>query len=164
MLQIKSSSLKPGVHRFELEPEAGAVDLDPSRFEDIRVDVSLDYHEERIFVKLRAHALATLQCDRTLVDFKQQLEGEYSLLFASPDIAESGTVGSGEVRELEPGDQEIDLTDAVRDTILLAIPARCIAPGAEDETIPMQFGAADGRGDYIDPRWEALRKLKDNLG
>ncbi|HET6569752.1 MAG TPA: DUF177 domain-containing protein [Rhodothermales bacterium] len=164
MLQIKISSLKPGIHRFQLEPEAEAVDLDPCRFEDIHVDVHLDYHEERIFVKLSAHALATLQCDRTLVDFKQQLDGAYSLLFAEPDVAASGTAGSQDVRVLHPSDQEIDLTDAVRDTILLAIPARCIAPGAEDEAIPMQFGAVDSRGDYIDPRWEALRKLKDSSG
>lgn len=164
MLQIKISSLKPGIHRFELEPDAEAIDLDPGRFEDVHVDVRLDYHEERIFLTLKAHALATLQCDRTLADFKQELEGEYSLLFTAPDVAASGTGGAGDVRVLQPHEQAVDITDAVRDTILLAIPARCIAPGAEDEAIPTKFGATDSRSDYIDPRWEALRKLKDNSG
>ncbi len=160
MLQIKIANLKPGIHRFELKPDAEALDLDPSKFENIRVDAQLDYHEERILVRLAARADATLECDRTLEEFSQPLQGEHSILFAPLDVAEAAAAQFEDVRALQPGDQEIDITEAVRDTLLLAIPARCIAPGAEEREIPTEFGKPDGEQGAIDPRWEALRKLK----
>lgn len=160
MLQIRIANLKPGIHRFELEPDAEALDLDPSKFENIRVDAQLDYHEDRILVRFTARADATLECDRTLVEFTQPLQGEYSVFFASPDVAEMATSRYDDVRVLQPGDQEIDIAKAVRDTLLLAIPARCIAPGAEEREIPTEFGKPDSEQGVVDPRWEALRKLK----
>ena len=53
----------------------------------------------------------------------------------------------------------VDLTDAVRDTLLLALPARRVGPGAEDVEIQTVFGAPDGEllGDY---RWGALLALR----
>jgi uncharacterized protein len=69
------------------------------------------------------------------------------------------------VRPLNPSDREIDLTDVVRDTLLLAIPQRRIAPGAEDEPIDQEFGASDDDADEeapVDPRWSALEELKDD--
>ena len=45
------------------------------------------------------------------------------------------------------------------DTVLLAVPARKVAPGAEDIEIPTAFGTP-GAEAAIDPRWEALRSLQ----
>ncbi len=160
MLQIKITPLKPGTHHFELEPTPEDLDLDPALFENVKVDAQLDLHSERILVRLKARADATLECDRTLVLFKHPLRGEHTVLFASPEIAEAAAEAKLEdIRVLHPGDQEIDITEAVRDTILLAIPVRKIAPGAEEQEIPTAFGEPSGDG-AIDPRWEALKKLK----
>ena len=63
---------------------------------------------------------------------------------------------------LAPSERLIDLADAVRDTLLLAVPARKVAPGAEDVEIPTVFGAPTAAdGTPIDPRWEALRALQE---
>lgn len=156
MLSVRITSLKEGLHHVALHPEATVLDLDPSVFHDIHIDARLDRRSDRILVMLAAEAVATLTCDRTLKPFEQPLEGTYDLLFAPPEIAE----GDEDVRVLLPSDQEIDLTDAARDTLLLALPARCVAPGAEEEDIPVAFGAPSGEDAAIDPRWEALRKLR----
>jgi uncharacterized protein len=69
-----------------------------------------------------------------------------------------------EVRPLDSTDREIDLTDVVRDTLLLSIPQRRVAPGAEDEPITREFGATEEETDDeapVDPRWEDLKELKD---
>ena len=64
-----------------------------------------------------------------------------------------------EIRSISSTDEELDITDIVRDTLLLAIPVRKIAPGAEEAEIPVAFGApADAD---LDPRWEALKALKN---
>ena len=49
----------------------------------------------------------------------------------------------------------------MRDTLLLAIPIRKIAPGAEDTEIIQSFGVPVEQNN-IDPRWQALAALKDN--
>ena len=160
MLTIDIASLEPGVHHKELEPEADQLNLDPEKFKHLHVLVRLDCQDDRILVTLDARATAVLECDRTLEDFEEEIAGAYSLLFAPPGIAGEDDERYEEVQELLPHDREIDVTEAARDTLLLAIPQRQVAPGAEEADIQTEFGRDAGEEDAIDPRWEALRKLR----
>jgi len=155
MLKINIASLKPGLYEMELEPEAAAVDLDPSVFSDIRVGVRMDRQEERIYVHLDASAIARLECDRTLVLFDQSIQGSYAMLFAPPNMVGEADRESDDIQVLNPGDAEIDLTEAARMTLLLAVPMRKVAPGADEAELKLSFGNEDN----IDPRWDALRAL-----
>ena len=161
MLRIDLAPLGEGVHHVVLNPEAEAVDLDPDRFADLRVAATLDLFQDRILVTIEAAARATLECDRTLALFEQPIEGVYRILFVPPSFVggEDEEAGYEEVRVLQPSERRIDLTEAVRDTLMLAVPTRKVAPGAEDIEIQTVYGApADGAA--IDPRWEALRALQ----
>lgn len=166
MLRIDLAPLAEGIHHIDLPAEAEALRLDPDTFADIHVEVVLDYHNDRALITLHATATATLECDRTLVSFEQPIEGTYRLLAAPPSFvrrADSEDDDIEEVRVLEPSEHMIDLADVVRDTLLLAVPARKVAPGAEDIDIPTVFGEADPDDEpAIDPRWEALRALRAN--
>ena len=165
MLGIDTTPLKPGLHEVELTPSPEEVGLDPAVFADITVDAHLDHHEERTLVAFTARATATLECDRTSVMFEQPVEGTYAILFVLPEqFGGFDEDGDDDIRPLPPSGADLDITDAVRDTLLLALPVRRVAPGAEDEPLPVTFGAdLDDEGNVIDPRWEALRKLRDNL-
>jgi len=155
MLKINIASLKPGLYEMELEPGAAALDLDPSVFSEIRIGVRLDRQQERINVRLASSATARLECDRTLVLFDQSIQGTYSMLFAPPNMVGEGDTETDDIQILNPGDAEIDLTEAVRMTLLLAVPMRKVAPGADDAILKLRFGNEDD----IDPRWEALQAL-----
>ncbi len=161
MFAIDIEALAPGVHERTFMPKVEALELDPSAFRDVEVTARLDVAEGRILVSLTVRAQVTLECDRTLRSFDQPIEGAYRILFSCAEFA-SGRKGSfNEVKMLDPSDRVLDLTDVTRDTILLAAPARCVAPGAEDIDIPMTFGVPQGTQDSsIDPRWEALSALK----
>ncbi len=159
MVRINIATLKEGKHHFQLTPSAEALELHPEEFEQIKIEVALDYRGEKIFVALEASAIATLECDRTLQLFQQPISGTYQLLFAPPGFVGKISEDWEEIRPFTPEEREIDLTDVVRDTLLLALPMRRIAPGAEDIEIPLQFGAPSEE-EEIDPRWAALLKLK----
>lgn len=165
MLTVDITPYKSGIHQIELEPTAEEVDLAPDAFDDLHVDATLTCHRDRILVELEASAVAELTCDRTLKPFDQRVEGTYRLLFGPASMVGDESDAYEEVRPLDRTDLEIDLTDVVRDTILLAIPQRCIAPGAEEEDIDMTFGTSgEEEGDDegpVDPRWSELKKLKD---
>ncbi len=158
MLRIDLTPLDEGVHHVVLEPQAQAVGLDPDRFKDLRLDAVLEVFNDRVLATLHASATATLECDRTLALFEQPIEGACRILFVPPSFVdtEKGETGYEEVRVFHRSGHEIDLTEAVRDTLLLAVPARKVAPGAEALDLPTVFGAAEAA---IDPRWEALRSL-----
>lgn len=163
MLRIDLVALPEGIHHLTLEAEAAELELEPEAFKDIHVDVVLDYRDDRALVSLHAAAVVTLECDRTLRLFEQAIEGDYQLLFAPPAFARGAGSDDDieEIRVLDPSDRQLDLTDAVRDTLLLAIPTRKVAPGAEDLDLQTTYGvSAPKEGDPIDPRWEALRKLR----
>lgn len=158
MLRIDIRSMKPGVHERTLEPTAADLDVDPDAFKDIRADVRMDYSGTRMLVSVKVSATALLRCDRTLVLFSKHIEGSYGVLFVPPESIEPDT-DEDDIRPLHATDEEIDLTDIVRDTLLLAVPVRKIAPGAEDADIPTVFGEPEES--EPDPRWIALQKLRD---
>lgn len=155
MLTIEIAALKPGKNELELRPDASEVDLDPGLFSNIRVNVTLHRQVGRILVHVTARAFARLECDRTLVMFEHPIEGSYTVLFAPPEMADQIQENFDDLRVLYPTDQEIDLTETTRETILLAVPMRKIAPGAEETELKLSFGNEDN----IDPRWDALRGL-----
>jgi uncharacterized protein len=164
MLTLDITSLPEGIHHLELSPSAGEVNLDPSTFHDIQVDAVLQHHRDRILVKLQAEATAELTCDRTLRPYEQAVDGNYNVLFGPPSMVGREGEEFDEVRPLDSSDREIDLTDIVRDTLLLAIPQRQVAPGAEDESIMQASGEPaeeDTDGSEVDPRWSELEKLKN---
>lgn len=160
MFTIDVASLDPGLHHLSLKLNAEDLQLDPEKFRDVHVEARLDVSERRISAILDATANTTLECDRTLRLFEQEIGGTHHIVFAPPEFTEQDENAYDDVRPLDVSDTEIDVTDVVRDTILLAIPHRCVAPGAEEEEIPTQFGAPDDESDEIDPRWEALKALK----
>lgn len=169
MFALDLAPLEPGVHHLQRTPSADDLDLSDEMFSDIAVDLIVDHGDQKVLVTFQAHATAHLQCDRTLRPYEEEVQGSYAVLFADRYVATPGvedddsTKPYAEVRELEPTQHIIDLTEDARDTLRLALPQRRVAPGAEDEELQTTFGAgADGEAseDDIDPRWEALRALR----
>lgn len=163
MLTVDIASLSDGIHHLEMTPTAEAASLDPTTFGDVQVEAELQCHRDRILVKMQATATAELTCDRTLKPYDQPVEGTYNVLFGPPSMVGQEGEEFDEVRPLNPSDREIDLTDVVRDTLLLALPQRRVAPGAEDEPIAQEFGSTEEEDDEaVDPRWDKLRDLRDD--
>jgi uncharacterized protein len=161
MLTVDVHALSDGVHELTLMTTAQDLEVDPETFDDIVVDLRLDVAGRRIVAQISVRATATLQCDRTLVDFEQPVAGSHAVLFAPPEQLPEGP--SDDAFPLPDEAMSIDLSAPVRDTLLLSLPTRRIAPGAEDVELPTAFGAqTDESGQPIDPRWDALRRLRDS--
>ncbi len=156
MVRIDIASLKGGVNRLEFEPLAEELELDPNLFSDVRVRAEVDVRSDQILVRFEAAALAHLICDRTLKPFTQDVSGSYAVLFSSRE--RMTMEGVDDVRSFSASDRTIDVSEPVRDTLILALPTKRVAPGADHVEIPNRFGEADE--EEIDPRWEALRGLR----
>jgi uncharacterized protein len=161
MVRLDIGSWKSGSRPGEIEAPAEDIEVDPERFGTVSVTAEIDREGERIFIRLDVEGTAHLTCDRTLVPFDQPLFGSLALLYVPDDRVEAMADSAGDVCGYDPKQSTIDLTEAVRDTLLLSVPLRHIAPGADDTPIKTSFGTAE-EGDTIDPRWEALRGLSDD--
>ena len=160
MFRVPISSLSDGLHADSLQPSAEELGLDPEVYSDIDVDLRLDLNGRRVLAMFDVRASARLECDRTLEMYDQPLEGDHVVLFVPPEAAPDGE--DDDVRVLADADTHIDLTEPVRDTILLAVPLRHVSPAAEGLDIETSFGASDDEDESLDDRWAALRALRDD--
>ncbi len=158
MIYVDISTLSDGLHEIVLNPTAESLDLDPETFSSIETSVRLDIGDRQILCRIDAKADAVLICDRTLEPFTESVGGEFTVLFTEDPgeiVADDDTIVL-----LDPSARSLDITEMVRDTLLLSIPLRKVAPAARDAELQLEFGGPADDAEAIDPRWEALRKLK----
>ncbi|MBQ9217921.1 MAG: DUF177 domain-containing protein [Muribaculaceae bacterium] len=124
----------------------------------------------------------TVACDRCLDDLRLDVDTDYRVTVRQE--GDEWDDRGDDVLLIPETWSELDLTELMRDTVLLTIPiVHCHADGECDPEMMAHLGehwadtepTADGPSsdaesplstdesdDAIDPRWEALRKLKDN--
>lgn len=159
MLKVDIRSLNNGLHHMEFDPTADDLGIESPVFRDIHADVRLTVDGQQVVVRVNVRGKATLVCDRTLVDFDKTLHGSHTVCFMPPNEMDEDAEDDA-ILPLAAGQEDIDLTDIVRDTLMLAVPIRKLAPGAEELEIPTTFGEATES--EIDPRWKALEKLRSD--
>lgn len=158
MVYIDISTLSDGLHEIDMRPTADELEIDPEVFSSIAAIIRLDVTDRQILCRIEARADAELVCDRTLEPFIEPVSGQFTTVFTKD--ADEVTSGDDEIVLLDPSASRIDVTEMVRDTILLSVPLRKVAPAAREKELQLQYGGPPEDGDAIDPRWEALRKLK----
>lgn len=136
----------------------------------IDADVSVSFYRTDHFVKVsfEVESNVELTCDRCLDTYVDDINGVFDILFEPGSVEETETVKSA-VRQIPSEELVLDIEEEVRDTIILNIPAKKIHPKYYDgDGNPEDFGTARF-GDIepeeeqkIDPRWEKLKKLKQN--
>ena len=160
MFSVRIASLPDGVHQEAFRPSAESLGLDPAVFSGVEVDVTLDVAERRVLAAFTARATARLACDRTLDLYDQPVEGDHAVLFsADAPAGDDPEAADDDVRPLADDAQDLDLTAAVYDTLVLALPLRRVSPAAEAAEIPTEFGGPSD-GEPADDRWAALQALR----
>ena len=143
-------------NRDRFVPDAEDLDLDPEVFSALGVTDNQDHRSDKRRLRIRAEAVVNLTCDRTLRVFSKRIQGQHELAIVNSD-ERAGDEAEADQVVLQPFQTKIDLTSAVRDTLLLAVPVRKVAPEAESLVIPTVYGAPD---ESEPAYWDALNKLK----
>jgi len=167
---IEFKGLKEGLHEFEYEIE----DTFFTHFDQELVSVgnlNVKVHLERrnTFLKLyfNIKGWVELTCDRCLDNYRQKIKQE-SELFVKFD--ENNYEDDDEVIWLLPEEHKINLAQLIYEYIVLGLPLKHVHPdnnngesGCNSEMIK-RIGNYSTREEEkkTDPRWEALKKLKNN--
>lgn len=132
-----------------------------------KASMKVDFNRTDHFVQVHftVNCIVNLVCDRSLDIFDYPVTASYLIIYKADEIEESEDENSA-FRMISSKDLTVNIKDEVRDTILLNLPAQRLHPrfyDAEGNVIdfePKVFGASDKEDSEIDPRWEALKKLK----
>jgi uncharacterized protein len=166
------SRLRTGSEHLERRFEPSAFPPGTEEFRVVApVDLTADVHKDAQKVRLVGRVVATLEldCSRCLEPFTVPVDARFDLLFLPVSI----NTGEGE-REVEEDDlgvsfykdEVIDLADVIREQLYLALPMKPLCREDCQGLCPV-CGTNRNRATcacqpaWVDPRFDALRKLKE---
>lgn len=166
------SGLKNGKHTFQFEIDQAFFDLFEAEQEfsnpRITANVLMDKHSTFLEFWINISGTVGLQCDITGDYFDHPIENEIKILVK---FGESYDDSNEEVITIVENDHAFNVAQLIYEDVLLSIPMKKLSPNisAEDLEILERFSPKeseepseeDSQTDNVDPRWEALKKLKD---
>ncbi len=167
---VAFSGLKTGKHEFKFEVEQAFFDLFETEQEfsgaKIDVDVLLEKHSTFLDFLIKIHGTVNLVCDITSETFTHPIENEIKFLVK---FGEEYDDSNEEVITIPSGDSSFNISQIIYEAVVLSIPMKKISPNVNEEDdyhkILEKFSPKskeiEEKTEEIDPRWEALKKLKD---
>ncbi len=176
-LKLKLKTLPFGTHAIECHLDESFFNIDEQnevRHADVDVTLNVTRKSESTYrLEIACDGTVTIPCDRCLDDLDLPVEVDYCL-----NVEQMGTEldDSNDELLIVPSDwRELDAAPIVRDTVLLAIPMTHCHENEEDcnvdmldlldshlaEVVPDDADDTQSETTGTDPRWEALKKLKE---
>jgi uncharacterized protein len=163
MYTLFIANLKDGLDRQESSVNPADLGLDEEEFaKPIQLHLDIEKVGQNIFVHARLQTELSFLCDRCAEPFSLAMSEQYRLLFTSdPDMVNEEDESTFRISE---STEEVDLTDPLRETLLLAMPAKRICRD-ECKGLCAQCGAnlnettCTCEKQQIDPRWDKLKQL-----
>ncbi|NUM76004.1 DUF177 domain-containing protein [candidate division KSB1 bacterium] len=163
-MKISLIGLAEGLHslHFEEEPENCGIVAHPNLTNRIQIDVDLERRASRLILRNTINTVGRFTCDRCLTEFDRTIVDTGRVVFTSDE--ELLAFSEDEVHVLEKDAREIDVTNDIRDLVLLAVPAKILC--SEDcKGLCPHCGVNLNEETCLcgvrplDPRWQALQKL-----
>lgn len=164
---IAFAGLKDGKHEFGFEIEQSFFDLfeTEQEFTDalIHAEVLLEKHTTFLDMVIDISGTVGLVCDISGEDFKHQVKNSIKVLVK---YGEEYDDSNEEVIVIPQADSTFNIAQLVYEAVVLSIPMKKISPNVkeEDRALIEKFSpqikeTEEDQG--IDPRWEALKNLKN---
>lgn len=128
--------------------------------------LDIDRSDHMIHIKSMVTSTLELQCDRSLDKFQYSVQRELDIIYKEGLKEEEYDLHSS-FKRLEQHQQTLEFEQDVRDMLLLSLPPKRIHPryldddGNPTELLNEQFGSFIEDSEAVDPRWEALKNLKN---
>ena len=167
---ILFSGLKNGTHRFDYlieHPFFEAMEFSPIKEGRVWINLELSKHETMMVFEFHIKGTVHTTCDRCLEEFDLPIEGQQKLIVKFGDTAFEET---DEVVVIPRGEHEFNVAQYIYEFIMLLIPIKVAHPEDEDGNFTCDPSALDllssseddtAGEPETDPRWEALKKLKN---
>jgi uncharacterized protein len=166
-MKINISKLSDGEHNYTFITKPSELEIDERRFnKPVYVEVTLEKSRRQIFLKANVYTVGRFQCDRCVEDFDLVLENSYRMYYVYSE-EESKKYEPDEVMVITPETNEIDISDDVRQMVLLSVPMKLLCYEECLGLCPrcgknLNFEVCTCKVEEIDPRWAPLLKLMED--
>jgi uncharacterized protein len=165
-LRINISKLSEGIRNYKLSTESKNVGLDDRFDKPIQLDVLIDKSVNQLCLKTKIETSGRFECDRCLEIFELPINSNYNMVYMYrqiPDIEQK----SDEVKTINADTNYIDLTEDVREYILLALPIKTLCADNCAGLCPncgtnLNTNKCSCITETHDGRWEPLSNLIKN--
>ncbi|ASK30829.1 hypothetical protein CEY12_12215 [Chryseobacterium sp. T16E-39] len=163
---VSFSGLKNGKHQFKFETDQSFFQLFDTEQEftnpRITVDVLLEKHTTFLEFEIKIDGIVELVCDITNDKFDHPIENEIKVLVK---FGEEYDDSDENVITIPSTDHAFNVAQLIYENVMLSIPMKKISPNVSDEDLKIleRFSPKEIEEEEqeSDPRWEALKKLKD---
>lgn len=160
---IPVHGLKTGIHNYEFEVDRSFFEsFESDVFENpkITVNLRLEKTSTMLLLDFSAEGEANLACDRcgSPMNFIVTCNDKAIVKFSDEPIEDAD-----EIITLSSQEHELDLSDRIYEMLILNVPPKNVHEHEEDcdQEALNRLRKFEGKDDdHIDPRWEALKKLK----
>lgn len=165
-MYIKIANLSDGDHFYDFDVDVTKIGLTAPFFGTCKADVKLMKSHTQIIVKTQLDLPAEFECDRCTVDYKTSVKTSYQVVyfFSKEPLSDE----SDDLIYLNPEADQIDISREVRDYALLSLPMKKLCSDDCRGLCPvcgqdLNKKECDCPKSSMDPRWEPLLKIKNNL-
>lgn len=164
---VSFSGLKTGKHQFKFEIDKTFFQLFDTEQEftnpKIAVDVFLEKHTTFLEFEIETYGTVELVCDITNADFEYPIENGIKVLVK---FGEEYDDSEEDVITIPTSDHAFNVAQLIYENVALSIPMKKVSPNVSDEDLEIleKFSpkeVEEEKEPESDPRWEALKKLKD---
>lgn len=162
------SGLKNGKHEFRFEIDKAFFQLfdTEQEFSNPRIiaDVLLEKHTTFLEFWIKISGMVELACDITNVYFDYPIENEIRVLVK---FGEEYDDSNEDVITIPNHNHAFNIAQLIYEDVMLSIPMKKVSPNAREDDFEIleKFSPKNEKAseeEYeIDPRWNALKKLKD---
>ena len=173
---IAYRGLRSGLHDFHFKVDGGlfrAFGSTEIKDGDCDVSVALERGESMLTLDVTVDGSVVVECDRCLEDCNVPIHYEGQLLVKFSDEVHEY---DGEVMWLLPMEDEVDLTQYIYESIVLALPYQRVHPDGEcnpemlerfrivsDREFASIEAAAEAVGEHNDGEWAKLAALREQM-
>lgn len=180
--RLAFSGLEEGIHTFEYvldgrfmdlfaEPAEGHEGEDlPFHSPDIKVRATLRKGERLMELHFDFEGQAFTACDRCLREVAFEVDRHEDIFVKTTSGKDAPMQDDEDVWWITEADSELDLADYFREVLILARPMQCFCPGRADGTpgcdpamLALYAGGKQQEEAGNDPRWDALKALRDKI-
>lgn len=166
---ISFSGLKNGKHEFRFEIDKTFFQLFDTEQEftqpEITAEVLLEKHSTFLDFRIKTSGDVELICDISNETFRHPIENEVKVLVK---FGEEYDDSNEEVITIPMNDHSFNIAQLIYEDVVLSIPMKKISPEVSEEDLEILEKFSPGIEDEkeeeepeSDPRWDALKKLKD---
>ncbi|MBN1481100.1 DUF177 domain-containing protein [candidate division KSB1 bacterium] len=164
MIKLNVAAIPEGSSNFEAEATLEDVDLvDDEEFkEKIRIVYNCNRVGNEMFIKTALSTTVDLNCDLCLEPFQSTLSETVEIVLTRD--AELVERGEEDVYLFTESTSEVDITESVKQSLLLAVPFKKVCKADCKGLCPtcganLNIESCSCTDDKIDPRWQALKEI-----